>query len=313
VKPSLLIIFSLILSGWASATNPTPPLPENHTPDAPKTQESPPPPAEPSGLLEIPQTHEDAYFAKKPQTFLIDPQLLLPQRLRQQRESFLRYHSDDSSIDLRIYLIDATQHTPARTRIDAMMRAFFQGNKPTALIFYPLGAPDRATLHLNTDLAAAIPDAEIKRALSHSIMQAREKSDPASQLEAFLVQMSIRLYWMERLLENSSHPKPSDSQPSTPTPSNSPAPSPSFQDSITSKLQPLLDAARPHTTTAAWVASISGLILISLIWSRLRAPHILPDFSIEPRLGGNHAAGVGATITFTDPSTPPAAQRTFLE
>ena len=309
MKTALLLI--LILSGWAAATNPTPSHPENPTPDTPQAQEPPAPATDPTGLVDIPQTHENAYFGQKPQTFLNDPQLLLPQWIRQQRESFLRYHSDDSSIDLRVYLLDATQRPPDQPRIHELMRTFFRGNKPTALIFYPLGQPDRATLDLGTELADSIPEAEIKRALSHSIMQAREKSDPAAQLEAFLIQMSIRLYWMERMIEKSSNPDPPDTQP--PPPSHSQTTSPSFQDSITNKLQPLLDAARPHASTAAWVASISILLLIYLIWSRLRTPLLLPDFSIEPRLGGKHAAGIGAAISFTNASTPPAAQRSLHE
>ncbi|RYD41507.1 MAG: hypothetical protein EOP85_12585, partial [Verrucomicrobiaceae bacterium] len=46
--------------------------------------------------------------------------------------------------------------------------------------------------------------------MESSVMQAFEKTNPSDQFEKFLVQMSIRLYWMERMLSGDeaghSHP-----------------------------------------------------------------------------------------------------------
>jgi hypothetical protein len=44
-------------------------------------------------------------------------------------------------------------------------------------------------------------------------------------------------------------------------------------------------------------------------WLQRRARYRFPDFEVEPRLGGAHAAGVGAVISFASASVPPASQR----
>jgi hypothetical protein len=60
------------------------------------------------------------------------------------------------------------------------------------------------------------------------------------------------------------------------------------------------------------VATVVGLLLSALglnHWLRRRARYRFPEFEVEPRLGGAHAAGVGAVISFASASLPPASQR----
>ena len=62
---------------------------------------------------------------------------------------------------------------------------------------------------------------------------------------------------------------------------------------------------------AVGVAVCGGLLAVwSLVmcWrSRLRFR--FPEFEVEPRLGGGHAAGIGAVISFSSSAVPPARQR----
>jgi hypothetical protein len=44
-------------------------------------------------------------------------------------------------------------------------------------------------------------------------------------------------------------------------------------------------------------------------WLRRRARYRFPELDVEPRLGGAHAAGVGAVISFASAALPPASQR----
>jgi hypothetical protein len=44
-------------------------------------------------------------------------------------------------------------------------------------------------------------------------------------------------------------------------------------------------------------------------WLKRRARHRFPEFEVEPRLGGAHAAGVGAVISFASAAVTPASQR----
>jgi beta-galactosidase GanA len=51
----------------------------------------------------------------------------------------------------------------------------------------------------------------------------------------------------------------------------------------------------------------AGVLLLS--WIRRRARYHFPDFEVEPRLEGAHAAGIGAVISFASAAIPPASQK----
>jgi hypothetical protein len=53
------------------------------------------------------------------------------------------------------------------------------------------------------------------------------------------------------------------------------------------------------------------LAMVCVFWRvrRARARYHFPVLEVEPRLGGNHAAGVGAVISFASAAVPPASQR----
>ena len=60
-----------------------------------------------------------------------------------------------------------------------------------------------------------------------------------------------------------------------------------------------------------YAGEIPGLLVALAMgsWFRHRARYRFPDFEVEPRLGGSHAAGVGAVISFASAAVPPASQR----
>lgn len=73
---------------------------------------------------------------------------------------------------------------------------------------------------------------------------------------------------------------------------------------------------------AAWMNPVGvvtffvsvGLLALgsALMWWRSKARLRFPEFDVEPRLGGSHAAGIGAVISFGSPAIPPAMQRNQL-
>jgi hypothetical protein len=66
--------------------------------------------------------------------------------------------------------------------------------------------------------------------------------------------------------------------------------------------------ARPYWMP---VLGVLGALLVAgalLFWRRQVAVHRLPEFAVEPRLGGSHGAGIGGVISFADPSQPPSSQ-----
>ena len=74
-------------------------------------------------------------------------------------------------------------------------------------------------------------------------------------------------------------------------------------------IQPWIEKAKPLALQAAILVSciLTGLITTWALRRRIR--HRFPEFEVEPRLGGAHAAGVGAVISFASATVPPASQR----
>jgi len=251
---------------------------------------------------EIPKKFRSGYFDARPKSFLVDPQGLLSRVDYRDRLGFLNYHAGDSTIDLFVYLFKADQEIPGEVREEELVERFFNQGRPAAVIFYYMGKPQRAVLHLSPALTDVVPAAEQKRAMESAVMQASKDQDPSRQIDGFLVQMSIRLYWMERMLAGGA--VKAEELPGV----SGAASVPERKPTLIEKLQPLIDEARRFTIPAA----AAGVVLVGLVmiaWAQRRARYRFPEFEVEPRLGGSHAAGVGAVISFASAAVPPASQR----
>jgi len=260
-------------------------------------------PAEASPYSPVPEEFWNGYFAARPSLFLIDPQRLLGTPDFRDRLKFLDYHASDSEIDLYVYLFAGDQEIPGDVRDEELIERHFAHGRPAAVVFYFFGDPERAELRFSPGLSEKVSAAERRRALENPVIQAARQSVPARQLEAFLVQMSIRLYWMEKLL----------AREDAKVPGAKPAGTIDIQPEGES---PLMEFAGPHLETAQRhllpALLLGGSLLAALgvtWWTRRRARYHFPDFEVEPRLGGAHAAGVGAVISFASATVPPAHQR----
>jgi hypothetical protein len=248
---------------------------------------------------EIAENFLPAYFAERPKSFLVDPQGLLSPSEYRDRLKFLEDHGKDSSIDLFVYLIGGEQEIPGAVREEEVIERFFTSGRPATVIFYYLGAPQRSALYLSPSMTDLVTAAQQRRALESSVKHAFESTEPVEQFEKFLVQMSIRVYWME---------------PKFPVLPAAPEPTQAVgaEKKITGKSLILLGATE-------WVKRykipICGVVVIFLSgfgllrWWTGRVRYEFPVFEVEPRLGGAHAAGVGAVISFASAGLPPALQR----
>lgn len=252
---------------------------------------------------EIPEKFLSAYFAERPKNFLIDPQGLLSPSAYRDRLGFLNYHASDSSVDLFVYVMGGDQAIPSEVREEELIERFFSEGRPAVVVYYYLGAPQRSVVYLSPSITDSVSAAEQRRALESSVMQAFQKIEPSEQIEKFLVQMSIRIYWMERMLKG--EVVASDTLPLTPPVSAS------NRRSIGNpvKLVWMQDLARRVAIPAALMLGTIFTAFGFNQWLRVRARYRFPEFEVEPRLGGAHAAGVGAVISFSSAAVPPASQR----
>lgn len=252
---------------------------------------------------EIAEKFLPAYFAERPKNFLIDPQGLLSPADYRDRLNFLNYHASDSSIDLFVYVVGGGQDIPGEVREEEMIERFFSEGRPAAIVFYYVGAPQRSVVYLSPSITDSISAAEQHRALESSVMQAFEKNRPAEQIEKFLVQMSIRIYWMERMIAGES--ATGDALPLA-------GPVTAISGQAAAKSAKFLWLQALALRLAVPAALLLGTLVIAFgfsRWLRLGARYRFPEFEVEPRLGGTHAAGVGAVISFASAALPPASQR----
>ncbi len=253
---------------------------------------------------EIPEKFLTAYFAEKPTEFLVDPQGLLGPKDYKDRLAFLSYHAGDSSIDFFVYVFGGEQEIPGEVRAEETVERLFTTGRPAVVVFYFLGAPQRSAIHLSPSLTETVSAADQRRALQSSVMSAFEKLNTTDQLDAFSVQMSIRIYWMERMLGGGASPEEVPVMSHRPVGKKMKAPS-------------TLDLWKEQTVIwvdrwwggAALVAGAGLLVSAFVVWMRSRVRFRFPDLEVEPRLGGAHAAGVGAVISFASAALPPASQK----
>ncbi|MEI6673925.1 MAG: hypothetical protein WCO57_01980 [Verrucomicrobiota bacterium] len=300
-------------SGWLPGTriltddaDPDPPqtaapVPlEEIKPVAGELAENPAPP------VAIPEKYLAAYFGARPESFLTDPQNLLDKRSTRERLNFLKGHAADSVIDLYIYVFNKDQEIPGEVREEELMERFFADGRPALLVYYYLGAPQQATLHLSPALTERVSAALQRRTLQSAIMQAMEKSNPQDQLEVFSVQLAIRSYWMEQLVGGITGN--GTQAPAQPRASKQPKKPASLAERW-SQLQPI---AEPLAIPGLLLGGTLGFALSLGAWLRWRATYRFPEFAVEPRLGGRHAAGVGAVLGFSRSALPPPSQRAQL-
>jgi len=243
-----------------------------------------------------------AYVDKHPESFLIDPQLLLGVGEREERLNFLNYHAGDSTVDLYVYLYRADQEIPKDWHDGHWVDKIFGGGRPTVVVFYHVGKPQASTMRVTRQLAEKVSMLERQRAMENAVIQALKKSDRAGQFEAFLVQMSIRIYLMERMMGGE---KKNESATPVATKKTEKKSMPKGIE----KFRPLIDMVAPYLVPG--VLAIGAVVLpwgISAVRRRWARYHF-PEFEVEPRLGGPHAAGVGAVISFGRAAPSPAFQR----
>ncbi|MGD9419900.1 MAG: hypothetical protein Q7R22_013260 [Verrucomicrobiota bacterium JB025] len=254
---------------------------------------------------EIPEEYWPEYFNERPEQFLVDPQGLLSSVDYRDRLEFLNYHAGDSPIDLFVYLFKGDQEIPGEVREEELIEKFYSQGRPSAVVYYFMGAPQRSVIYLTPSLTDVVSAAEQRRALESSVMQAFEKVDQVEQIEAFLVQMSIRIYWMERMLDGGLSAEGDEAFVAVADPE---AAGGKDADEPAESAMPGEWIKRYSVLAMVVVASLAcGLGAVA--WIRSRARFRFPEFDVEPRLGGAHAAGIGAVISFASASVPPASQR----
>jgi hypothetical protein len=258
---------------------------------------------EDSPFEEIEAALGDKYFTKKPTQFMIDPQGFISSQHRKNVDKILNNHAADSAIDLYVCIFGQNQKLPLEGKHNDFVNRHFSQGKPVVIIYYYYDNPNRTEMILSPSLSKVVSSSEQQRSIQSSLMRAMRVNGSFEQLEEFLIQFSVRTYWMERMLEESkggTEVATVIEQPLEPSP-------------VAKKSKNPLEMIPEEFREPAIKVGIglgSFVILCGLIyWIRSRARHKFPEFEVEARLGGSHAAGIGAVVNFASPAVSPARQR----
>jgi len=255
-------------------------------------------------LVPVPERFESAYFKERPKQFLVDPQQLIHPSDAKEHLEFLNYHSSDAAIDLYVYVFAGQQQIGDAIQIESVVGRIFAAGKPAVVVHYFMGQPERSALYFCPALAEVVSLSEQGRALETAVEQAAHDGSPAKQLEKFMVQMSIRIYWMERMLQVGAT---TESEPQALE--VAPLHAKTGEAEALSRKDQMIALVKPYCVPAA--SALGVLVLAWLVRLRIkqRAQYRFPDLGVEERLGGEHAAGIGAVISFASAASPPAEQR----
>jgi hypothetical protein len=274
-----------------------------------------------SSLAEAPEEsarlssgHLEAYFSAAAEERIVDPQGLLDREQAGRIGAVLENHASDSRIALQVWLLAEAQDFPADVRLEELHERRPPEEGPTVVVIAPMGKPEAARWFLSWDLAVGLSAAELRRMLQAALPFAVRERDPAAQVAELLHHLSLRLYWLESRLPGVT-PAGGQGQ-ENPIASAGPE-GESAPVRVPEWLEPLLEGplggvTRQDLALAAGALATALAGLAFLILYERRRQWVFPEIEVEARLGGPHAAGVGAVISYASPNLPPAVQREAL-
>lgn len=253
----------------------------------------PPPDWVCSGPVIGPEALVNEYGSDLRDGWLADPQHLLRVTDFREQQEFLAYHASDSGVAIRCLIFDRDDTVPAELEADRIFRVLPPERKPTVLLHYFRGAPERARLAADPVLAGVCGPERLEQMRREAVLAAGDHSLPAEALSSFCVQASIQALAIERMLE---HP-------------------PELADSSTTaevaevERPPLAVFWQERGTLVLASMGMGSVLFGFLFFGVRRASYGFPDLDVEPRFGAAHAAGVGAVVSFGDTTQSAGSQK----
>ena len=252
------------------------------------------------------------YFTSS-ESYLIDPQQLLSKQEALDRLGFLEYHADESELKIRMYLFDSEQNLPSSYTIEKLCEDHYADAPLTAIVFCFLGNPERTQLAFAGRGAAEVVAVSRRKMLESAMLKAMEKSDPAMQLESFIVQLSISLYWLEAKRAEALAALAAEGSRVLAGEAWTSGKGVGKAEVVAATDAGGLSALKSHMH---WIilgflgllCLIAGCVFGWLMWTRSRRYHF-PVVEMPERLGASYAAGVGAVIAFHRKLGSPSSQR----
>jgi hypothetical protein len=245
-----------------------------------------------------------AYFRGKEVGYLVDPQELLATQEFRDRETFLNRHARDFIIDCHFYLFDGLQEIPEEESLEALVESHYDGDNPLAVVFYFMGNPGRSQLVFSNRVVDVIRLEEREMVLRLAIEDALEKSDSASQLESFSIQLSVGLERLEEIVSKEGGSLLGGQIFVMDEKNRSLPNQPSLGDKLLSN--------QWFSNTLIGLSVLIPACLIGLKVYRItrkRKTYVFPIAEGSGLLDAPHGAGVGGVLSFVSATAPPSSQK----
>ncbi len=238
---------------------------------------------------------------------LIDPNSELAETPAEDLRRFLGYHAEEARIPILVLVLAGNEKLPVAAPLETLAGGS-QLARRSATLIYPLGEPWRARLFLPRSVHEAVSPSYLTRMIEACLTAAAATTQAEGQLHEFVVQLSIRLFWLqEEILKHRPEVlagvnEASAAQPLTEVASINETPA-------APRAQPAQAATPALVLPAASIVTIAILmgVLLALATRRLirgarkaakdrrhRQVWTLPDLETDPRLGGAFCGGSGA-------------------
>jgi hypothetical protein len=215
-----------------------------------------------------------------PERHLIDPNGELSETMEGDFARFLEFHARDARVRLHVLLLGRDERLPgAASPVMVAQGSLQHGNACLAVV--PRGEPWRLRLFLSRHVHETAPPAELAEMLEDCVRDAMLATDEDEQIHRLLVRLSIRLFWLERLLTKPAAVKEAIVR----------NPEPLSEVTVLPDPVPIIET-RMNVPLAAGLAALLGLIFWR--WRRYKLRHYvwtLPEHEVAPRLGGAHCGG----------------------
>ena len=184
------------------------------------------------------------------------------------------------------------------------MTTHFDPAKPFAVVFYFLGEPERSQVRFSKKVETLVEEKERDEVLIAANEEANEKSDPNSQLESFLMELSIRLKRLEEQVAEEGGLLRGGKMLTMP------------DDQVLVNAEPglweklLLNQGLFYTLLGLAVLIPAALLGLFGRWiANKRKVYLFPDAAGSPLLEAPHAGGVGGVLSFSSAEIPPSNQK----
>ena len=240
-------------------------------------------------------------------------QQLLSKQEHPDRSGFLEYNAEGSELKIRMYLFDSKENLPDSYTIEKLCEDHYADAPLTAIVFCFLGNPERSQLAFAGQWAAEVLALDRRKMLESAIIKAMEKSDHVMQLEAFIVELSISLFWLESKRAKTLAAQAAERSRELAGKAWASGNGVEKVEVVTAIDASGFSVLKSHLH---WIilgflsllCLIAGCVFGWLIWTRSRRYHF-PVVETPERLGASYAAGVGAVIAFHKKLGSPSSQR----